>query len=239
VPLWVQFWLERYAGGDDEALASHGMDDAPATREIARLVYDVLYTDSHVHFAEIDDKNTHPQFPAEARDFIEEWMYRMTKDDVYVQPWSNPDMAVMALPWLLDTGAGPLIEFEKDPMLAMLRGAMKALTTKGERRAFLHETDESDAEHETERIANRRAAFKLARVLADPTTTTEARTALENALNEFSMSAHVNVYHPALARRAFQLMCEARPKGNVRECRRNRRELIALLDSIAEEKGGA
>jgi hypothetical protein len=115
VPLWVQFWLERYAGGDDEALASHGMDDDPATREIARLVYDVLYTYSRVQFAEIDDKNTHPQFPAEARDFIEEWMYQMTRDDAYVQPWGNPDMAVMALPILLDAGAGRSLSLRKTP----------------------------------------------------------------------------------------------------------------------------
>ena len=35
VPLWVQFWLERYAGGDECALEIHGYHDDPATREIA------------------------------------------------------------------------------------------------------------------------------------------------------------------------------------------------------------
>lgn len=52
------------------------------------------------------------------------------------------------------------------------------------------------------------------------------------------MASHVYVYHPALARRAFELMCEAKPKGRVRECRRERRELLALLDSIPEGEGG-
>jgi hypothetical protein len=237
VPLWVQLWLERYAGGDEYALEENGMDDDPATREIARLVYDVLNTDSRVQFAEIDDRSGHG-FPAEARDFIEEWMFRITNGDELVQPWGNPDMAVVALPIVLDMGAGPPIKFEKDPTLAMLRGAMKALTTKRERREFLRDTDGEDAEPEKESTANRRAAFKLSRVLADPRTPTETRTALESALNELAMASHVNVYHPALARRAFQLMCEAKPKGNARECKRDRRELLALLDSIPDEKGG-
>jgi hypothetical protein len=237
VPLWVQHWLERYAGGDEHALEIHGLHDDDATREIARLVYDVLYTDSNMRFADTDNLGGHG-FPAEARDFIEEWMFRITKDDELVQPWGNPDMAVVALPILLDMSAGPLIEFERDPTLAMLRGAMKALTTKRERREFLRGADEADAAPEKESTANWSAAFKLSRVLADPRTPPETRAALETALNEFAMAARVNVYHPALARRAFQLMCESKPKGNARECKRDRRELLALLDSIDEGEGG-
>jgi hypothetical protein len=34
-------------------------------------------------------------------------------------------------------------------------------------------------------------------------------------------------------------MCEARPKGRVRECKADRRKLLALLDSIADVEGGA
>ena len=151
----------------------------------------MLYTDTRVQFAAIDDRTEHG-FPAEARDFIEEWMYRITKGDELVQPWSNPDMAVMALPILLDMGAGPLIEFERDPMLALLRGAVKSLTTKRERREFLRDTDESDAEDEKE--------------------------------------SDIDF--------AFLLMCDAKARrGYAREKARDRRELLALLDSI-EEGGG-
>ena len=71
VPLWVRFRLERVVGGG-HALELHGLHDDSATHEIARLVYDVLDTDSHVQFADIDDHNPHPHFPAEARDFIED-----------------------------------------------------------------------------------------------------------------------------------------------------------------------
>jgi nucleotidyltransferase/DNA polymerase involved in DNA repair len=122
-------------------------------------------------------------------------------------------------------------------MLAMLRGSMKALTTKGERREFLHETDEGDAEPEKESTTNRRAAFKLARVLADPRTPVETRDEIELLVRELSMSSGVTVEHPALIRRAFQLMCEAKPKGRMRERNKDRRNLLALLDSITDGRG--
>lgn len=229
VPLWVRLWLERYAGGDEHALEPHGLHDDPATYELARLVFDVLYTDSVGEHG----------FPAEARDFIEAWMYRITRGDELLQPWSNPDMAVMALPILLDTSAGPLIEFERDPTLAMLRGALNVLTTKRERREFLRDTDESDAEPEKEEDANWRAAFKLSRVLADPCTDNATRQELTRSLIDFSNETQVFANHPALVRRAFLLMCAAKPKGKVREARRLRNQVLDALDSISEEKGSA
>jgi hypothetical protein len=240
VPLYVRFWLEKYGSGNEEALEMvGGMHDDSATREIARLVYDVLNTDSQVCFAEIDDKHGN-NFPSEARDFIEEWMYSATVNDGMLNPWGNPEMAAVALPILLDNSAGPLIEYERDPTLAMLRAAMRALTTKRERREFLNSTTEDDAEPLKESGENRHAAFKLARVLADPRTSKEVRRELGQLLLEFSMSSGVHVDHPAIVRRAFLVMCEQRPKGRVREVRKDRAAVLARLDTVPEpgEGGG-
>jgi hypothetical protein len=237
LPLWVRFWLERYASGDEYALETNGLHDDPATHEIARLVYAVLYTDSHPHFATIDDNLPYSRFPAEARDFIEAWMYRITNGQILAEPWNNPDMAVMALPIVLDDSAGPLIEYEANPTLAMLRTAIKSLTTKAERREFLHSTAEEDSEPEDEHATNWRAAFKCARVLADPQTPREAWWHLRDVLTDFSAFLNLDITHPALVRRAFLIMCEAKPKGKVREWRALRKRVLDALDSISEEKG--
>jgi hypothetical protein len=154
------------------------------------------------------------------------------------QVWSNPDMAVTALPILLDQSAGPLIEYEKDPTLAMLRTAVKSLTTKRERRAYLRDAEEADAEDEKEGAKNRRAAFKVSRVLADPRTPADVRREVQDSLIELCNAAGVIVDHPALATRAFLIAVEQRPKGHVRDVKRARTNLLALLDSISEEKGG-
>jgi hypothetical protein len=232
VPVWVRLWLERLVA-DNYALEPNGLHDDPATREVVRLVYDVLDTDRPY----ATDTSDH-SFPGEARDFVEAWMYRMTEGDYLVQPWGNPDMAAIALPIALDNTGGPLIEYEKDATLSLLRTAIKSLTTKEERRAFLRDTEESDAEPEKESATNLRAAFKLSRVLADPRTPAETSNKIEDELIEFSSVTRVYMTHPALVRRAFLLMCEARPKGRARDCRRTRRRLLALLDSIPEGKGG-
>lgn len=241
-PLWVRLWLERYAAGDEVTVTPHGLHNDPATEQIARLVYDVLETDSHVQFAELDDHSGANCFPHEARNFVEEWLYRITEGDAMLQPWGNSDMATIALTIALDTSAGPLIEYEKDPTLAMLRGAVKALTTKAERRAFLRDTDTDDDEPEKESTTNRAAAFKLARVLADPRTPQETWWHLRDVLTDFSAALELDITHPALVRRAFQIMCEARPKGKVRELRALRRRVLDALDAVPEmpeEKGGA
>lgn len=85
--------------------------------------------------------------------------------------------------------------------------------------------------------ANLEAGYKLSRVLADPRTSPETRNELMHAIREFSMSSDITVEHPALARRAFLLMCEAKPKGRVRECRHDRKWLLDLLADVPE--GGA
>jgi hypothetical protein len=241
VPLAIRFWLERFASGES-ALEPFGAHDQPSTQQIARLVYDVLSTDSHVPFARTDDvteaKTSTPRFPAEARDFIEEWIFQITRGQLYAEPWSNPDMAVMALSVVLDLGGGEPADTEKEPTLALLRTAIKSLTTKRERRAFLRDTDEADEETEAD-TENWRAAFKLARVMANPATPQEARDALTDALIRFSMTTDVTVDHPALARRAFLIMCETKPiKGEKRAAKRDRQRVLDILDAI-EEKGGA
>lgn len=202
----------------------------------------MLNTDSHVYGAEIDDQHEAtsdaPRFPTEARDFVEEWIFQITSGQLLAEPWNNPDMAVTALPIVLDDSAGPLIEFEASPTLAMLRTAIKSLTTKRERRAFLRDTDEDGAEPEKESMTNRAAAFKLARVLADPRLPEEKRRELEAAVMSFASEGGVGVDHPALVRRAFLLACDNKPKHwmNVRMWNAEHRRVLELLAAI-EEKG--
>jgi hypothetical protein len=236
VPLPVYLWLERLTGGDKYALEHVEAD--PATYHIARLVYDVLDTDSAPAFARVDDEinSPHVHFPHEARDFVEEWLYHLV--NYYgVHAWNTAEVAVAALPRMVNVGGVSMLP-EGDAALLLLRSAVERMTTKRERREFLRDTDESDAEDEKESATNMRAAFKLSRVLADPRTPTETRDKIEDELIEFSSNTRVYITHPALVRRAFLLMSEAKPKGRARDCRRTRKRLLALLDSIPDEKGG-
>lgn len=234
VPLWVRFWLERYASGDACAIEPHGLDDDPTTQAIARLVYDVLDSPSQSTGTGLSER----EFPAEARDFVQEWLYRITADGLsHTTVWNNADLAVGALPTILDCEG---LRTDASPIFTLLRQSINALTTKRERRAFLRDADEDDAEPEKKSETNWAAAFKLSRVLADPRTPAKTRDEIESALREFANAAEVQVTHPALARRAFQLMCDARPKGKVRACGLARSELLALLDEAPEsEEGGA
>lgn len=45
-------------------------------------------------------------------------------------------------------------------------------------------------------------------------------------LTDFSAFLNLDITHPALVRRAFLLMCEAKPKGKVRECRALRKRVL-------------
>lgn len=229
VPLSVFMWLERYADGDKYALEPHAVE-GPDTYEIARLVYDVLNSPNNETGTGLDER----KFSEEARDFVEEWLYTLA-GYYQQQVWNNPDAALSILSYILLSDGVPMRP-EGGAAYVLLRAGVGRLTTKRERRAFLHSTDEADAEDEQEGETNWRAAFKLSRVLADPRTPEETRGKLIDLLHEFSTSARVDVTHPALARRAFQLMCDSKPRGNVRECRRDRKALLALLDSI--EEGG-
>jgi hypothetical protein len=224
VPMAVRLWLEDFTERGEKALTHAFVGQSQDTLDQARLIRDVLESPG----IETGER----EFPEEARDFIEEYVFRLCRASEF-NVWNLADAAVAALPTLLECAETSI---EGNPNYIAVESAICRLTTRAERREFLTGPRYSA---DTEDKRDTEAAFKLSRVLADLRTPPETRTALENALNEFSMSARVNVYHPALARRAFQLMCEAKPKGNARECKRNRRELLALLDSVAEEKGGA
>lgn len=226
VPMAVRLWLEDFEERGDKALTHAWVEQEQDTLDLARLIHDVLDSEGKEH-------GEH-KFPEEARDYIEEYLFRLCRASEF-NIWNLGDAAVAALPMLLDCAANSI---EGNPNYIAVESAIGRLTTPDERREFLtgprwgrNDEDETNTE----------AAFKLSRLLADPRTPAETRTALEDALNEFSMSARVTVYHPALARRAFLLMCEARPKGNVRECKKDRRALLALLDTLpemAEGEGG-
>jgi hypothetical protein len=226
VPLHVQIWLDRFARGDKYALEKFGCGDDPGVNEAAFLVYDTLEARHEGEDARESSED--------ARDFIEEWLYTLSNFyDVHV--WNNADAAVTVLPWFINIDGSPA-KPEGDAAFVLLRTAVERLTTKSERRAFLRR--DADQEPEKDEETDQRAAFKLARVLADPRTDKETRRELEYALCEFANAADVQVTHPALARRAFQLMCEAKPKGKAREAARLRVALLGLLDSISEERGG-
>ena len=228
VPVGVRLWLEEFAETGEAALDTYTANINEATMELARFVFDVLQS----QYLETGVGASERKFSEEARDFVEEFLYRMATD-ADVQIWNYPQIAAAALPVLIDCTDSACGE---SATLTLLRAGVERLSTRRELREFTRDGAERNGiNSEDER--NNEAAYKLSRVLADPRTPTETRTALESALNEFSMSARVNVYHPALTRRAFQLMCESKPKGNARECKRNRRELLALLDSI--EEGGS
>jgi hypothetical protein len=238
VPLHVWMWLERYAGGDKHALQSFGNDDDAAVVQTARLVYDVLNSAHEETGMGLHER----KFPEEARDFIEEWLYKLC-NHYRLHAWSDADLAVAALPTLL-LSEGIVLDPEGDSTFLLLRSGVERLTTKHERRAFLRDAEETDAEHEKESATNWRAAFKLSRVLADPRTPRETRDELELLIREFSMSSRVTVEHPALVKRAFLLMCEAEPqRGRVKkdrwEMKNDRRKLLALLDTLPDEDGGA
>lgn len=229
VPVGVRLWLEQYTETGDEALDTYGANTDEATLELARLVYDVLQSKYLETGTGADERN----FSEEARDFVEEFIYKMA-EGTDVQIWNHPDIAAAALPTLLDCTNGGCGE---SATLTLLRAGVERLSTRRELREFLKDGAERyGINSEDER--NNEAAYKLSRVLADPRTPQETHDALVDALNEFSMSSRVTVAHPALARRAFQLMCESKPKGNVRECKKDRRELLAMLDLIPDEKGG-
>ena len=231
VPLPVWMWLERFADGDKHALQPFGNNDDPAVVRMARLVYDVLDSKHKETGVGLSER----QFPEEARDFVEEWLYHLSN---YFEQhvWSDATLAITALPNMVNID-GLVMSPEGDATHLLLRSAVERLTTRRERRAFLCDADEGEDEKESD--INWRAAFKLSRVLADPLTDKAAWWHLRDVLTDFSMELELDITHPALARRAFLLLCEAKPKGRVRECRRLRKRVLDALDAIPEEKGGA
>jgi hypothetical protein len=224
VPVSVRHWLEQFIEHGDGALEASYVAQEWATMDQARLIFDVLYS----KYIEIGEST----FSDEARDYVEEYLFRLALS-ADVQVWNYPQVAVAALPVLLDCARNADGD---SPDLVALESAIRRLTTRAERRAFI--TAER-VESATEDERNTEAAFKLARVLADPKTPAEVRDRLDDELLEFSSQSGVFINHPAPARRAFMLMCEARPRGKMRACARARRRLLALLDAIKSGEGQA
>jgi hypothetical protein len=229
VPMFVRHWLERFVAEKDRALAHSFVEQSSDTLEQAQLIFDVL---------ESSGKETgESKFSEEAVDYVQEYVYRLAQASDF-NLWNLGDAAVAALPVLLECSSGNLIDGDANFMA--LDSAIHRLTTKQERQQFLR-GNRHPATTEDER--NVEAAFKLSRVLADPRTPRETRDELELLIREFSMSSRVSVEHPALVRRAFLLMCEAKPqrdrvKKDRQEMKNDRRKLLALLDSIDDMEGG-
>ncbi len=225
VPLNVRHWLERFVADGNRALDHSFVGQDSNVLEQARLIYDVMDSPGKETGAS--------EFPEEARDYVQEYLYRLCEaSDIHI--WNDVDAAIAVLPALLECSSGSLTD--GDSNFIALDAAVKRLTTRQERGEFLTGGRYSA---ETAEARDIEAAFKLARVLADPTTTQETCEQLMHAVREFSMSSDVTVEHPALVKRTFLLMCEARPKGNVRACRADRRRVLDLLDSLPEPvKGG-
>ena len=169
VPVAVRLWLEQFIAGEPQVLEYAYVAREPGTMEIARLVFDVLNSAAHEHSPEGDPKSAY--FPGEARDYVEECIYRLSESGgQYV--WNHPAAAAAALPTLLDLARnGDGVASDE----LAFRTAIERLTTRKERREFFitsggdrwGENDED--EHHTE------TAYKLSRVLADPATPEETR----------------------------------------------------------------
>lgn len=226
VPMHVRHWLERFVRGDKYVLASSFVEQDPNTLEQAHLIFDVLRSKG----LEVGERR---EFSEEARDYIEEYLYRLSQASG-VSLWNLPEAAVAALTVLLECSSGSFAD--GDANFIALDAAIHRLTTREERQNFLT-GDRYTTETEDER--NTETGFKLSRVLANPDTPADVRREIQEHLIELCNAAGVIVDHPALARRAFLIAVEQRPKGQVRQLKRTRRALLALLDSIPEEKGGA
>jgi hypothetical protein len=227
-PMTVRLWLEQYAEKGKEALESSSIGMDYGTMAIARLIHDVLWTDAY----------DNSQFPQAARDYVEEYLYTLAHaSDIHV--WNTAELAVTALPALLECAQGdPDIENELYPALAI---AIERLTTRRERGAFLRDLQGPEKD-ETREDVDYKAAMKASRIIANPNTPAEARRKLQDAITDFGNTTQVHTIHPALVERAVTLMFENVQKrkggiGSVKYRRQERKDFLALLDSI--EEGGA
>jgi hypothetical protein len=226
VPMAVRLWLEDFTEQGDKALAHSWTEQEQDTLDLARLIQDVLNSQGQEH-----GEHT---FPEEARDYIEEYLFRLCRASEF-NIWNLADAAIAALPTLLECAENSI---EGNPNYIAVDSAILRLTTREERREFLTEPRYGQND---EGETNTEAAFKLSRLLADPRTSADVRRQLQGHTVELCNAANVIVDHPALARRAFLVACDQRPKGHVREVKAARRALLALLDTLpemADEKGG-
>lgn len=217
VPVGIRHWLEQYRETGNEALSVFNANRDSGTMEQARLIYDIL-----------DSKHQETgtnEFSEAARDLIEEYVYQLAEASD-IQVWNQPDLAVLALPYLLDCATSGS---DVDPTTSALRLAIEALTTRRERRAFLRDF-ETQAD-ETKEDRDWKAARKLSRYLASPTTDPKVRRELGAAICQLANATDVQVDHPALIMRAASIMFE-----NVRtaEARREYGHILAVLDELPE-----
>lgn len=221
VPLGVRHWLEQYIREGEQALAQFETNRDTATMEQARLIYDVL--DSK--YQEV----TAREFPNAARDYIEEYLYQLADaSDIHV--WNQPDLAVMALPVLLDCAPGSIVD---DATTAALKIAVKALTTRRERRAFLRDFVEEADERKERRDG--KAAMKLSRYLADPRTPTTTRNKLGATFIELAGELNIHADHPALVERAASITFESMESAAYPDiAKRLYESLHATLDELPD-----
>ena len=224
VPMAVRLWLEEFVERGEKALAHSFVEEDQDTLEQARLIRDVLEST----YRESGERH---EFPEEARDYVEEYLFRLCRASEF-NIWNLSEAAVAALPTLLECSEGSI---EGDANFIAVESAIQKVTTRAERCEFLTGS-RYGINDEDER--NTEAGFKLSRVLADPRTDSETRRQIQERVIELCNTANVIVDHPALVRRAFLVACDQRPMGQVRELKRARRSLLALLDSIPDEEGG-
>ena len=225
VPVNVRHWLERFVAEGKRALERSFVAQETATMEQARLIYDVLESGG--------TETRNREFSAEARDFVEEYLYRLAEATAQ-QVWNNGEIAIAALPTMLDCANA---SDGGAPDLLMLEIAVRRLTTAEERRNFLTGHRFTG---ETVKARNIEAGYKLARLLANPQTDSDTRDKLDSALLEFAQQANINVTHAALAQRVFTLAADEmsqRRRGQYAKSETAHRrqvynDLLALLDSL-------
>ena len=226
VPVGVRHWLERFIAEGKQALEHSYVAQEAGTMAQARLIFDVL----NAQGKETDER----EFSIEAVDFVEEYLFRLAQQSEQ-QVWNNGEIAVAALPTLLDFARNLELDMSDQILLA---SAVWRLTTADERRHFLRDTE--PAAKETKQERDTQAGFKLARLLADPRTDEATRDKLDSALLEFTGQANIYATHPALARRSFTLAVDEmsrrrRGKYAKQEAAQRRRiynDLMALLNSL-------
>jgi hypothetical protein len=189
---------------------------------------------------------TNEPLPGAATDYVQEYLYRL-EESSSIHIWNTPDVLRVAYPIMLAVtgGEGGYLMSGDTTDANAVKTALRRLCTRRELLEFYERHGIADNYKGRDQLAEsvpvdlehtKTAAMTLARVLADPATSFETREELGHALREFSMSSGVTVEHPALAARAYELMCEAKPKGVMRrEAKRDRKRLLDLLDTITEK----
>ena len=227
---------KRAVKNKPQSLTSHPEPLQPTSEELITFIVAVLKDRSI---------SVHDELPASARDYVEALLYDLAFS-TDIQVWTEPEVASAALPLILSLAN----ELDFDPTFSALRAAVRTLCTQREYEAFCARAElalSSTFLPDERKVKDYNNALKLARVLADPNTRPETRAQLEATLERLSQATHVSITHPALAERAFTLMCERtaeKIKGKGAKSLTERREEVyqhvhSLLDSIPDERGAS